>query len=145
MTPRPPKQRSISDWIRLGFLINEFWTGRESSIWEVWAAPAAPKTTPDGGGVAPHLLEWFLGPPGPPKPQNSTISGRPKNHILKNKCDLCWCIPGSKGPSRPDGGGTCMRARTVSQHIRVGAPAVWTRGRRSPCDGPFPNERALNP
>ena len=31
----------------------------------------------------PHILEWFLGPPGPPRPQISTIFDRPKNHVLK--------------------------------------------------------------
>jgi hypothetical protein len=105
MTPRPPKQRSISDWITLGFLINEFWTGRESSIWEVWAAPAAPKTTPEGGGVAAHLLEWCLGPPGPLKPQNSTISGRPKKTYIKNPSVIyVGASLAPRGPTDPMGG-----------------------------------------
>ncbi len=34
--------------ITLGFLIHGFWDGRESSMLEVWAAPAAPKTIPKG-------------------------------------------------------------------------------------------------
>ena len=37
------------------------------------------------GGFAPHLLEWCLGPPGPPKPQKSAISGRPNNHVLETQ------------------------------------------------------------
>ena len=34
---------------------------------------------------APHIFEWFQGPPGAPRPRNSTISGRPKNHVLKTR------------------------------------------------------------
>ncbi len=37
----------------LGFLIHGFWAGRESPIFGVWAAPAAPKTIPKGGGRRP--------------------------------------------------------------------------------------------
>ena len=37
----------------------------------------------DSDDVVSHLLEWFWGPPGPPTPRRSTISGRPKNHVLK--------------------------------------------------------------
>ena len=37
------------------------------------------------GGFAPHILEWFLGPPGPPRPRKSTISGRPNNHVSKTQ------------------------------------------------------------
>ncbi len=37
------------------------------------------------GGFAPDLLEWFLGPPGPPTPQKSTIAGRPQHHLLKTQ------------------------------------------------------------
>jgi hypothetical protein len=33
------------------------------------------------GGFAPKLLEWFLGPPGPPRPHNSAISGRPQKRF----------------------------------------------------------------
>ncbi len=40
------------------------------------------------GGEAPHLLEWFLGPLGPPRPEKSAISDRPKIHVLKTKCNL---------------------------------------------------------
>ncbi len=35
------------------------------------------------GGEAPHLFEWVLRPPGPPRPRKSRISGRPKAHVLK--------------------------------------------------------------
>ncbi len=37
----------------LGFLIHDFWAGRKSSIFGVWAAPAAPKTMPKCGGLRP--------------------------------------------------------------------------------------------
>ncbi len=70
----------------LGFLIHGFWAGRKSLIFGVWAAPAAPEPNPKGGGLRPpHLLEWFFGPPGPPKTSKSTISGRPKNHVLETQ------------------------------------------------------------
>jgi hypothetical protein len=36
-------------------------------------------------GFAPHIFEWFLGPPGPPRPRKSAISARPKTHVLKTK------------------------------------------------------------
>jgi hypothetical protein len=36
-------------------------------------------------GEVPHLFDWFLVPPGPPRPQKSTISGRPKTHVLKTQ------------------------------------------------------------
>ncbi len=38
------------------------------------------------GASPPHFLEWFLGPPGPPKLPKSTIPGRPQNHVLKPTC-----------------------------------------------------------
>ena len=105
MTPRPTTRRSISDWITLEFFIHEFGTGGKSPIWEVWAAPAAPKTTPEGGGVAPHLLEWFLGPPGPPEPQNSTISGRPTKTYIKNPSVIyVGASLAPRGPTDPMGG-----------------------------------------
>ena len=34
----------------VGFFIHGFGAGRESPVLEVWAAPAAPKTIPEGGG-----------------------------------------------------------------------------------------------
>ncbi len=43
------------------------------------------KTCHKVGGKAPHLLGWFVGPPGPPRPRKSRISGRPKNHVLKTQ------------------------------------------------------------
>ena len=36
-----------------GFLIHEFWAGRESSISGVWAAPGTPKTIQKYGGLRP--------------------------------------------------------------------------------------------
>ena len=39
------------------------------------------------GAEGPHILEWFLGPPGPPRPQISTIFDRPKNHVLINPAE----------------------------------------------------------
>jgi hypothetical protein len=34
-----------------------------------------PETIPKGGGRSPHLLKWFLGLPGPPRPTQPMISG----------------------------------------------------------------------
>ena len=52
---------------------------------KVWAAPEAPETVRKVGGEAPHLLQGSPGPPGPPRPQKSTISDRPKNHVLQTQ------------------------------------------------------------
>ncbi len=43
------------------------------------------------GGEAPRIFEWFPGPPGPPRPQKSTISGWPKNHVLKTQVYESGC------------------------------------------------------
>jgi hypothetical protein len=81
----------------------------------VWAAPAAQKSIPESGWRSPlsHLLEWLLGPQGPPRPQKSTISCRPKNHalktqvygaVLKNRTKTRGCCPllgGRRGPQGP--------------------------------------------
>ncbi len=57
---------------------------------------AAPKTLPKRWGAKPpHPLEWFWGPPGPPRPQKSTICGRPQNHVLKTQ-QYYKCRPGSR-------------------------------------------------
>ncbi len=46
--------------LTLGFLIHGFWIDRESPIWGVWAAPAAPKALSNGGArIAPSFLEGF--------------------------------------------------------------------------------------
>ncbi len=46
---------SSMNWagLTLVFLIYGFWAGRQSPIFEVWAAPAATKTIPEGGGLRP--------------------------------------------------------------------------------------------
>ena len=48
----------------LGFLIHGFGAGRQSTILGVWAAPAAQKTIPKGGGLRPPLLGSVFGSPG---------------------------------------------------------------------------------
>ncbi len=40
----------------LGFLTHDFGAGRKSPIFGVWAAPAAPKNIPKGGGFASATL-----------------------------------------------------------------------------------------
>ncbi len=121
LPPIEPRSHSFWAWCcpcRLGFVRSiASWDGRRSSILGAWAAPAAQETIPEGGGLRPHLLEWFLGPPGPPRPQESTISGRPKNHVLKtqactNQVRMSLKLPGiysftlgrsqCNGPHRPE-------------------------------------------
>ncbi len=63
----------------LGFLIHDVWAGREPSIFEVWAAPGAPKTIQKDW----ICLNGFPGPRGRPDPENCFLFGRPKNHVLK--------------------------------------------------------------
>ena len=60
------------------------------------------KTLQTVRGFAPHLWHlwgWFLGPPGPHKPQKSTISSRPKNHVLQTQVYVFNVFLGS-APSR---------------------------------------------
>jgi hypothetical protein len=54
-----------------------------------WGSGRPQKPFRKVGGEAPHLLEGFVGPAGPPRPQTSTIFGRPQNHALKPK----FCSP----------------------------------------------------
>jgi hypothetical protein len=74
--------RGRSQGSHSGFGIHGFWAGRKSSMFGVWAAPAAGETQKVGRDV-PQLLELVSGQPGPPRPRKSTISGRPRNHVLK--------------------------------------------------------------
>ncbi len=70
-------------YLHLGFYDLVLGPAGNRRFWGVWAAP---KTIPKGGGLRPpHLLEWFWGHPGPPKPKKSTIPGRPKNHVSKTQ------------------------------------------------------------
>jgi hypothetical protein len=67
----------------LGILIHGFWAG--VNFWGL-GGPGGPNKQSKRWGASPppHLLEWFLGPPGPPKLQKSTISGRPQQPCIKN-------------------------------------------------------------
>ncbi len=67
----------------LGFLIHVF-IGRPD-IDDLWGlgGPGAPKNYDKIGGLGPQPSVMVWGPPGPPRPQTSTMSGRPKNHVLK--------------------------------------------------------------
>ena len=47
-----------------------------------------PKPFQKVGGFAPPPFRMVLGPPGPARPQTSTISGRPKDHVLKTQSVL---------------------------------------------------------
>jgi hypothetical protein len=73
----------------LGFLIHGFWAGLRSYIFEVWAAPAALKTIPTGGGRSPPPSGMVLGAAGaaqtPPKR---------RFHTLVSLCeDMHWLRP----------------------------------------------------
>ncbi len=41
-----------------------FWAGRTSSVFGVWAAAAAPKTRPKGGGLRPPTFGMVCGAAG---------------------------------------------------------------------------------
>ena len=71
--------RPYDTWHPTGFLIHGFWAGRESWIFEVWAAPAAPQTIPEGGGRSLPPFGMVFGAAGAARtPHKSMISGRPK-------------------------------------------------------------------
>ncbi len=62
-----------------------FWADLESLIFWVWAASAAGETLPKGGAVRALPFERVFRAAGAAQtPQNSTISGRPQNHVLNN-------------------------------------------------------------
>ncbi len=68
--------------------IFDTWFLVRPGIFDFWdlGGPGGPKQQfQKVGGFAPHLLERLLGPPGPPRPQKSTIPGRPKNHEMKTQ------------------------------------------------------------
>ncbi len=56
--------------LHLVVLVHDFGAGRKSLIFGVWAAPAAGKTNPEGGGHRPPPFGILFGPPGPPTPPN---------------------------------------------------------------------------
>jgi hypothetical protein len=112
----------------LGFLIHGCWAGRTSSIFVVWAAPAVSKPFQKVEGFAPHLWEWFLGPPGPPVPTKSTISSRPKKPCMKHPsvCVLCCLLLFS-------------RDRWIYVVSQPGGPRPYSAARQAPstpCDVP---------
>ncbi len=55
-------------------------------FWGFWAASAAKKTFQKVGREARYLLEGGSGPPGPAKPNKSTISCRSRSRALKPEC-----------------------------------------------------------
>ncbi len=64
-----------------------FLAGRRSSIFGVWAAPAAPKKQfQKAGDEDPHLLELFWGPRGHPDPEHRRFLAYPNNVYDKSKC-----------------------------------------------------------
>ncbi len=88
---RPPPRRWPNRGVRLGgnklrFFIHGFGPAGNRRFWGS-GRPRLPQKPFQrvGVGFAPHLLEWRLGPPGPPSPQTSAISGQPKNHVPKTQ------------------------------------------------------------
>ena len=74
--------------LHLGFC--DLFTGRTSSIFGGLGGPGRPGNLPKRWGAsAPTFLEGFPVARSRPDPPKSTISSRPKNHILKTKvCDI---------------------------------------------------------
>jgi hypothetical protein len=59
----------------------------------VWAAPAAPKTISEGGGLRPDLLAWcFIGRRGRPDPNNRRIPADPKTTYKKPQVYVAYCM-----------------------------------------------------
>ncbi len=68
-------------------VFNTWFSGRPEIVdfWGLGGPDGPKKHSRRWGGEASHLLEWLLGPPGPPRPQKSANSGRPKNRVLKTQ------------------------------------------------------------
>ncbi len=123
----PPKEPPRS--------IHDFWAGRKPSICcGVWAAPKTRETTHKNmGGDAPHICEWFPGPPVLPRPQKSMLSSRrPENHVLIKKRRQIDHPRGYGSPAGPSLEKATLQKRT-SVSLSV---AVRWRGR-------FPNSELL--
>ena len=74
-SPRPPRPHNCARRSTRGGHLEH----QKSSAFGVWEAPAAPTTILTSG----NFLKRFSGPPGPPRPQVSTIFDRPKNHVFR--------------------------------------------------------------
>ncbi len=75
----------------LGFLIHGFWAGQKSSILGVWAALAAPKTIPKGGGLRPlpfGMVCWAAGAAHTPKIEDLRPAQKP---CIKNPSIIRLC------------------------------------------------------
>ncbi len=74
-------------------IMRNYFPGTQKSwFWGVWTAPGPQKPLQKVGGEDPHLLEWFLWPPGPSRPPTSMISGSRKigfQDYLNTKLGLC--------------------------------------------------------
>ncbi len=114
---------------KFGFLIHGFWASRKSSIFVIWAAPAAPKTIPTGEGLGPPR---FSAPPGPPGPQKLTIPGPAQEQCIKNPS------VGSVG----DGGRSPCRRTSWCPAASGRACTFETRSSRS-CRAPSASRRRV--
>ena len=74
-----------------------------------------PTTIPEGGGQSPHLLDWFLGPPGPPNPPDRGFPAGPKAIFQKPKCITQPEGPAARvrGRLRAEGPAATRRTRTL--------------------------------
>jgi hypothetical protein len=109
-----------------------FWAGQRSTSFGGLGVPGGPqKPCQEVGGEAPHRLEWFLGPPGPPRPQRSSIAGQPKNHALKTQVYKDLFLPKASDARRTGAvwGGGAERLQTKEGGLAGGRPSREGGGR----------------
>ncbi len=108
--------------LRFGFSFRVFvvtrsralvWDATENNTWflgrprivDLWGlgGPGGPKNHSRRWGASPpHLLKWCLGPPGPPRPKQSSISGRlTLEHILGFSVFAMVCLRSRGASGRP--------------------------------------------
>jgi hypothetical protein len=116
----------------LGFLVHCFWAGRNRWFLGFGRPRRPPQPFQKVGGEVPHLLAWFFGAAGAVQPQISTISGRPKNHVLKTHLQGKRCpgllrpaeiaTPTSRGDDRGARGGQADETQVVTGEAAFAVP-----------------------
>ncbi len=105
----------------LGFLIHGVWAGRKSSIFGVWAAPAAPKTIPKGGGLRPPPFGMVFGASGAAQTPNIDDSRPAQKPCIKN--------PTVKSVQQPRYVVPCGTAWEASVSLKPRSPTISGCGR----------------
>ena len=126
--PMPPAQRAA--------VFNTWFLGRpEIFDCGIWAAPKTRETMRKHmGGDAPHICEWFPGPPVPPRdPPKIMLSSRPENPVLIKKRRQ---IDRPRGYGSPTGPSLGKKAILQTKTFASLSAAVRRRGR-------FPNSELL--